>query len=115
MRLRELQPVDVQTSAPARVQVSHADRASSLRVVPASPDHVKGSGRLYATDRASRADRPSWAEPRRALSQIPLEPPHRCTLVLRRSALRVEMDELQRVLERTTLRTHVTGGIPVSA
>ena len=39
-------------------------------------------------------------EPRRALSQVPLEPAQRRLLVLRRAALGVEVDELQRILER---------------
>jgi len=38
-------------------------------------------------------------EPRRALSQVSLEPSHRSPLVLGRSALGVEVDELQSVLE----------------
>jgi hypothetical protein len=33
------------------------------------------------------------------LGQVPLEPPHRRPLVLRRSTLRVEVDELQEVVE----------------
>ncbi len=36
---------------------------------------------------------------RRTFGQIPLEPAKRSSFVLRRSALRVQMDELQRVLE----------------
>jgi len=36
----------------------------------------------------------------RALGQVPLEPPQSCSLELRRSALRIEVDELEGVLER---------------
>jgi hypothetical protein len=39
-------------------------------------------------------------QPRRALDEIPLEPPHRGSLELRRPALGVEPDELQRLFER---------------
>ena len=38
-------------------------------------------------------------EPGRALGQVPLEPPHRRPLVLRRTTLRVEVDELQEIFE----------------
>ena len=38
-------------------------------------------------------------KPRRTFGQIPLEPAKRSSFVLRRSAFRIQMDELQRVLE----------------
>jgi hypothetical protein len=39
-------------------------------------------------------------EPRCALSQVTLEPSERTTLVLGRAALRVQLDELEGILER---------------
>ena len=39
-------------------------------------------------------------QPRRAFGQVTLEPPHRRLLALRRPALGVHVDELERVLER---------------
>ena len=46
---------------------------------------------------------------RRAFGQIALEPPHRRPLVLRRSALRVQVDELQGILEREVRQ--LAGGV----
>jgi hypothetical protein len=48
----------------------------------------------------TRCDLREMLKPRRTLSEIPLKPAHRGTLVLRRSSLRVKVDESQRVLER---------------
>jgi hypothetical protein len=48
-------------------------------------------------------------QPRRALGQIPLKPSQSCSLVLRRSALGVEMDKLERVLKRQVRQ--LAGGV----
>ena len=47
-----------------------------------------------------RRDLGKVLEPGRALRDVPLQPPHRRSLLPRRSTLRVEMDELQKLLKR---------------
>ena len=50
--------------------------------------------------RQIRGDVSEVPQPWRALGEIALEPAHRRLFVLRRAALRVEMDELQEVFQR---------------
>jgi len=57
----------------------------------------------------ARRDLREVLEPRRAFRQVALEPAQRGLLVLRRSALGVEMDELERILEREVRK--VAGGV----
>ncbi len=81
-------------------QVSRREAASDvgLRAAATTPQPVA------QPSRASAARLPDNLRERlergRGLGQVPLEPPHRRLLVLRRPALGVEVDELQRVLER---------------
>jgi hypothetical protein len=48
-------------------------------------------------------------EPRRSFGQVPIEPPQRRFLVLRRSSLCVELHELPRILERQVRK--LAGGV----
>jgi hypothetical protein len=60
----------------------------------------KTSRWVTESSREARADLREMLKPGRPLCQVTLEPPQRRTLVLRRSALGVEVDELQRILQR---------------
>jgi len=55
---------------------------------------------LSVSPRQIGCDLSEVLKPRRALGQVSLKPSHRGLLVLRRSALRVQVDELERVLEQ---------------
>ena len=65
----------------------------------------------------ARCDLRKVLEPGRAFCQVTLKPTHRRSLELRRSALGVEMDELEGVLERQVrqLARRVLGGPQSSA
>jgi hypothetical protein len=81
------------SSATARWEVEtaarHSGRQGSPTAVPYAMRHTFQAGR--------------------ALGQIAQEPPPRCRLELRRAALGVEMDQLERVLEQEL--GHVAGRI----
>jgi hypothetical protein len=100
-RARARRPVKKRRHDTARTE-AEACRAGVGGCSSSLPLGTAGQGRsgLTLELRETRRNLCEVPEPGRAFGQVPLKPAHRRLLVLRRSALRVELHELQGILER---------------